>query len=85
MKFSKKINTDCDQFMKFGAYTNATWSLLPIATDVNKMRKIETLIDPTECFVQNNNNIVRGKDFHQNGYLFKFLQSFGIKPESGKY
>lgn len=48
------------------------------------MRMIETLIDPTDCFVQNN-NIVRGKDFHQNGYLFKFLQSFGIKPETGKY
>lgn len=85
MKFSMNINTDCVQFMKFSAYTNATWSLLPIATDVNKMRKNETLIDPTDCFEQNNNNIVRSKNFHQNGYLFKFLQSFGIKPESGKY
>lgn len=49
------------------------------------MRIIVTLIDPTDCFLQNNNNIGRGKDFHQNDYLFKFLQSFGIKPESGKY
>lgn len=86
MKVLIKSYTDRDRFTLVGANKTATWSLPPITTHY-KMPFIETQLDLTHCFIQNNSSCKAQRSLPERLILFiiKFLLSFGITPETGEY